>query len=161
MEKSFLKFLEAYKSLDELCKQILLNDKGISQYIEEMEHEIYGKIYVKGWEKDYKQLKHMRWIRNRMVHEVNSFNYYNISENDIEWLKNFRQRILSRTDPFSLLYLYKNKQQTSINPYTKDIIKREKNVVSYKIPNKKDKTKYFFVIVGILIICLLLYLNFI
>lgn len=33
-------FFEAYKRLDELCKQILLNDRGISEYIDEMSNEV-------------------------------------------------------------------------------------------------------------------------
>ena len=63
-------FIEAYKSLDELCKQILSSDRGISEYIDEMSNESQGRMMVTCWEKDYNQLKKMRWIRNQLVHEV-------------------------------------------------------------------------------------------
>lgn len=39
MDNMILEFLEAYKSPDELCKQILSSDRGISEYIDEMERE--------------------------------------------------------------------------------------------------------------------------
>lgn len=97
-------FFEAYKSLDELCKQILSSDRGISEYINEMSNENQGRWRVTCWEKDYKQLKRMRWIRNQLAHESGSFQDNLVTAEDIEWLKNFRSRIMNSTDPFSLLY---------------------------------------------------------
>lgn len=108
MSNIILEFLEAYKSLDELCKQILSSDSGISKYIDEMSNERQGYMMVDCWEKDYKQLKKMRWIRNRLVHETNSFEDNLINVEDIEWLKTFRSRIMGCTDPFSLLYQTRN-----------------------------------------------------
>ena len=46
----------------------------------------------------------MRWIRNRLVHEINSFEDNLVSEEDIEWLHTFYHRIMECTDPFSLLH---------------------------------------------------------
>lgn len=108
MNNIILEFLETYKSLDELCKQTLSSDKGISKYIEEMNYESQGHMRVVGWEKDYRQLKKMRWIRNRLVHETNSFEENIVNREDVEWLKNFRTRIMQCTDPFSLLYQSRN-----------------------------------------------------
>lgn len=63
MNNIILEFFEQYKHLDELCKQILSSDRGITEYIEEMDHERQGDIRIAGWERDYRQLKKMRWIR--------------------------------------------------------------------------------------------------
>lgn len=131
MDSDILEFLEAYKSLDELCKQILSSDKGISEYIAEMEYENQGRMLVVRWEQDYKRLKEMRWIRNQLVHETNSFQENLISEEDIEWLKDFRDRIMKGTDPFSLLYQSrkdyqsKNTKRKTVNEenYSKDVFK--------------------------------------
>ena len=90
MNNRILDFLEAYKNLDELCKQILSSDVGVSQYIEDMEKETQGLYYVTDWEKDYKKLKHMRFIRNQLVHDPNSFNNNLVTLEDIEWIKVFR-----------------------------------------------------------------------
>lgn len=106
-----LEFLEAYKSLDELCKQILSSDKGVSEYIDEMKYENQGYQMVPDWERDYKQLKKMRAIRNRLVHEPHSFEDNPVNAEDIEWLKIFYRRIMECTDSFSLLYQSKNTKQ--------------------------------------------------
>lgn len=103
MNNLILEYLEAYKSLDRLCRQILESDRGVSEYIDEMSNESQGKMLVAGWEKDYKQLKRMRWIRNQLVHDVDSFQDNLISARDVEWLRTFQSRIMERTDPFSLL----------------------------------------------------------
>lgn len=61
-------FFEAYKRLDELCKQILSCDgSGVSRYIDLMEEDRRGGWLVNGWEQDYKQLK-------RMLHQKESKN---------------------------------------------------------------------------------------
>ncbi len=99
-----LEFLNEYKKLDELCRQILSSDKGVSKYIEEMCDEYKGHRIVAGWERDYKQLKRLRWIRNRLVHETDSFVDNLIEETDVEWLQTFYRRIMDREDPFALLY---------------------------------------------------------
>ena len=54
-ENHILEFLDTYKKLDELCRQLFLSDKGVSQYIDEMSSEGYGKWRVAGWERDYKR----------------------------------------------------------------------------------------------------------
>ncbi len=119
MNDIILEFLEAYKSLDELCKQILASNRGISEYIDAMNTEQRGKRVIASWEKDYAQLKQLRWKRNRLVHEINSFEDNVVGIEDVEWLKNFRTRIIERTDPFSLLYQFINNQKT-------ETVKREK-----------------------------------
>lgn len=80
MENLIIDYLSAYKHLDNLCKDILDSDVGITEYIDEMENEFgQGSIYVLGWNSDYKQLKHYRWIRNKLVHEADSFDEIEIS----------------------------------------------------------------------------------
>lgn len=102
-----LEFLENYKYLDELCRQILSSERGISEYIEEMSNVRQG-YRVAGWERDYKKLKKMRWIRNRLVHETDSFEDNLVNEEDTEWLHIFYCRIMECTDPFSLLHQSEN-----------------------------------------------------
>lgn len=100
---NILEFLEIYKNLDELCRQILSSDRGGSEYIDEMDFDNQRGRLVAGWERDYKQLKRMRWIRNCLVHEVDAFDKNLVNVDDIEWLHTFYNRIMECTDPFSLL----------------------------------------------------------
>lgn len=107
MNNKILAFLENYKYLDELCRQILSSERGISEYIDEMSNVRQG-YQVAGWERDYKKLKKMRWIRNRLVHETDSFQDNLVNEEDTEWLHIFYCRIMECTDPFSLLHQSEN-----------------------------------------------------
>ena len=62
------RFFEQYKKLDNLCKDLLNNNQGVSAYIKEMEKiPIFERQLVKSWDSDYKMLKHIRWIRNNIV----------------------------------------------------------------------------------------------
>ena len=95
-------FMESYKYLDNLCKD--MNGIGITGYIKDMEQELNGEFYVTGWKNDYLQLKHYRYIRNQIVHE----NYANESDmcsaRDSDWLDEFYQRIMEQTDPLAMCY---------------------------------------------------------
>ena len=105
-------FLNSYKKLDNLCKQILSSDTGISSYISEMEDERSGKYVIQGWDTDFRKLKELRHLRNQLVHDT-SFSSGMISEADIEWLDDFYSRILNLKDPFAHLHNYQNHSTTS------------------------------------------------
>jgi hypothetical protein len=60
-----------YKRLEQLCGDLLNDDCCISAYIDKMYDTPDGARLVKGWRDDLKQLKHYRWIRNRIAHEPN------------------------------------------------------------------------------------------
>ncbi len=93
------------------------------------------------WEADYKQLKKMRWIRNQLVHEMNSFHENLINVQDIEWLKTFRSRIMECTDPFSLLH----PSRETIRKTTK----QEKNPENHY--KTKEQSGYQNLLIGIII----------
>ena len=93
-------FMESYKHLDNLCKD--MNGIGVTGYIKDMEQEQNGGYYVAGWKNDYMQLKHYRYIRNQIAHE-NYANESNMcSAGDMVWLDEFYRRIMEQTDPLAL-----------------------------------------------------------
>ena len=95
-------FMTSYKRLDNLCKD--MNGIGISGYIEDME-KIKAEIFsVKTWKDDYYQLKHYRYIRNRIAHDNDAYEENLCTPYDTEWLENFYQQILNRTDPLAQYY---------------------------------------------------------
>ena len=128
MNHIILDFLNAYKNLDALCKQILSSDIGVSKYIEEMEKEQQASYYITNWERDYKRLKHLRWVRNQLVHDTDSFEKKMVTSNDVEWLKRFRRRILSCSDPLSLLHKTRNQKKHNRKSYKKISKKRNKKI---------------------------------
>ncbi|MCI8589853.1 MAG: hypothetical protein HFE77_03985 [Clostridiales bacterium] len=97
-----MNFMSAYKHLDNLCKD--MNGIGITGYIKDMEQITTGSYYVKSWNSDYQQLKHYRHIRNQIAHETYANEENMCSDEDIEWLEDFYQRIINQNDPLALYY---------------------------------------------------------
>ena len=92
-------FMSAYKHLDTICRD--MNGVGVSGYIEDMERYRNGIMKVQGWDSDYRQLKHYRWVRNQIAHEMNAEEENMCTPEDTEWLENFYQRIMERSDPLA------------------------------------------------------------
>jgi hypothetical protein len=61
-----------------------------------------GPIFVLGWDNDLKQLKHYRWIRNKIDHEPGYTEENMCKPADAEWLDGFYSRVLNQTDPLAL-----------------------------------------------------------
>ncbi|MFQ8592668.1 MAG: DUF6548 family protein [Thomasclavelia spiroformis] len=107
-----IEFLEEYKRLDRLCQDMLSTLQGVSEYINRMELLFeQGEEFVDEWTINYKMLKHLRWLRNRIVHCVEETE---CSLKEIEMITNFYHQILIQQDPLALLYkinqkIYKNK----------------------------------------------------
>lgn len=86
--------------------------QGVSEYINRMELLFeQGEEFVDEWTINYKMLKHLRWLRNRIVHSVEETE---CSLKEIEMITNFYHQILIQQDPLALLYkinqkIYKNK----------------------------------------------------
>ena len=99
-----LEFQEEYKRLDRLCKDYLSSAEGVSEYIRQMEATPWSnRLYVFTWEDDYKQLKHVRWVRNQLAHEVGTLNSDICTEDDLDWVQSFYNRILNGSDPFTII----------------------------------------------------------
>ena len=97
-------FLEEYKRLDNLCRDIYRSNEGIKNYINDMESvQIYESRSIPGWENDLKRLKTLKSVRNRLAHETGTLNADICGQNDVEWLKNFYNRIFRQDDPLSRL----------------------------------------------------------
>lgn len=127
-----IEFQEEYKRLDRLCKDYLRSAEGVSEYIRQMESTDYRqRFYVRTWEEDYKQLKHVRWVRNQLAHEVGTSNSGVCTEEDLIWIENFYSRIINGNDPFSIIVKAKkdeeqkrkqrsqNQTQSSVQPSPK------------------------------------------
>ena len=99
-----LEFQEEYKRLDRLCKDYLSSTEGVSEYIRQMESTPWSnRRYVFTWEDDYKQLKHIRWVRNQLAHEVGTLNSDICTADDLDWVQSFYNRIMDGSDPFTVI----------------------------------------------------------
>ena len=99
-EKEIQLFVE-FKKLDNLCKDLLSSEKGVTSYIEEMENTPLSKqMLVSDFDETYKMLKHVRWIRNDIAHGNGNSE---CEQEDIDFVCDFYKKILSRTDPFAII----------------------------------------------------------
>ena len=107
-----INFLEEYKSVDNICKDIFGTRDGISEYIRIMENTHWQDYKcVSTWQSDYSELKHARWVRNQITHENGTMDSNICSQNDFNWIKNFRFRILNSKDPLTLIRLEKEERE--------------------------------------------------
>ena len=107
-----VKFQEEYKKLDALCKDMLDSETGVTEYINQMElipPKDQALVYC--FAEDYKNLKHYRWVRNKLAHEVGAIDEVLCDDEDVEWIVEFTSRIKSGRDPFSVIYNYKKEQE--------------------------------------------------
>ena len=96
-------FMDLYKHTDRFIKDAYSSSEGVSEYIRSMESCYYrGSTSVQGWKSDYDHLKHIRWIRNQLAHEV-SYDSDICSFTDYEWLDGFYKRLFSSEDPLAML----------------------------------------------------------
>ena len=107
-------FQEKYKRLDNLCKDCYNSQDGVSEYIRLMEKSMYEGIrLVKDWELVYKNLKHIRWIRNQLAHEVGTLNSNIVEEEDILFVFGFYKNMLNANDPLSKMRKLKSNQNNN------------------------------------------------
>ncbi len=106
MREMNMNFLEEYKSADNFIKDAFKSTDGITEYIRRMETaNDRGIRAVATWRDDYRSLKHVRWVRNQLVHEV-GYDSDICELNDLRFVKQFRTKLMKCEDPLALLEKY-------------------------------------------------------
>ena len=104
-------FLNEFKKLDKLLSEAYEDLHGVTAYIEEMKAS--DGEGISGWNNDFKRLKTLRNVRNKLVHEVDYDEVARVTKDDVEYVKDFYERFLKSTDP--LAQLYKNEKKKPKN----------------------------------------------
>lgn len=117
-------FFDEFKALDNLCRDIygesIDNKLGVTLYLEDMDRKAYrGASKVSGWASDYNQLKNARNMRNELAHSRNSMTVDICSQEDIDFVRSFRTRILNQTDPIAMLRKQATQPRPSSTPQPK------------------------------------------
>ena len=100
------KYIDLYKSVDSICKDIfrserIFNDRGeevfgVSAYVETMARDRYSMASrPPDWDAKYKTLKRLRWLRNTIVHDSGASE---CDEEDYNDLKRFYNELMSGND---------------------------------------------------------------
>lgn len=110
-------------------------DKGVTSYIEAMEHTSGGSYRISDWDSDYKNLKHYRYIRNKIVHENYASEDSMCSASDTAWLEDFYSRIMGGTDPLAL-YHKAITSQKAVKPSTISSVNNNRKVFSEPTASK-------------------------
>ena len=131
-------FFDEFKALDNLCRDIygksIDNKLGVTLYLEDMDRKAYqGAFKISGWTSDYNQLKNARNIRNELAHSRNSISVDICSQEDIDFIRSFRTRILNQTDPIALLRKQATQPRTSSTSQTKQ---QPQPTYTYTTPSK-------------------------
>ena len=96
MDAIQIELLEEYKYVDAICRDMLGAEKGVTAYIEQLDGTpMTVRYWITEWNDEYKQLKHIRWLRNQIVHNTGTVE---CTQSDLEWLKGFHNRLLTQQD---------------------------------------------------------------
>lgn len=102
MNAVHINFLEEFKYVDKVCREMYNAPNGVSAYIEQMDSAPMAVRYrIAGWDDDYRRLKHIRWLRNQIAHNTE---YVECTQADLDWLKTFHNRLLTQQDPLAMAY---------------------------------------------------------
>ena len=91
-----IEFLDEYKYVDKICREMFGTEKGVTTYIEQLdETPMTVRYWITEWNNEYRQLKHIRWLRNQIVHSTGNVE---CTQSDLDWLKDFHNRLLTQQD---------------------------------------------------------------
>jgi len=154
-------FFDEFKALDNLCRDIYgesIDKKlGVTLYLEDMDRKAYqGEYKVSNWGSDYNRLKAARNIRNELAHSRTSMAIDICSQEDIDFVRSFRERILNQTDPIAMLRKNLSQPRPSSTSQTK-----EKPQPAYTYTAPKTASAGCFSIVAsflIVVVCVIVFL---
>lgn len=154
MTNDDVEFLDEYKRLDAVCSDMFSCKNGVSRYINEMENQsCRGKFRIFSWDDDFRLLKHLRWVRNKIVHE--SFDYEVCKSSDIVAVVNFYERIISESDPLSLLRKTETERDDTRSRY-KTVLNSSSDC-HFQRPLRKKRKSFVIVVIILAIIIAVVY----
>ena len=103
-------FFEEYKKISNLCNDMFRVQNGVTEYINELE-KIAGRRELEA-KSILRQLKRMRHLRNLLAHGEGTFEQELCSAQDVEWVRDFCQKLLTQTDPLALYNQKKRRNQS-------------------------------------------------
>ena len=95
-----LDYLESYKRLDQLCRDMFRTKDGVTEYINQMDRVISRINSKQEWRNFYSRLKYQRRLRNNLVHNTECLD---CTEGDIDEIEYFFDLILKQEDPLACI----------------------------------------------------------
>lgn len=142
-------FFEEYKRLDRLCSDMYSCRDGIRQYLEDMECQFSeGEKTIPHWAQDYRKLRGLRRTRNTLAHNVSE--YQVCTEQDVENVIDFADRIMRQQDPLAMLNLYNSRDEESETMDESEVPVPDK--FYYDAPQNEEKCKQLILGIVLLVI---------
>lgn len=134
---------EEFKHLDKLCGEIYGEQHGVTHYIDDMKMApVSDYRRIPNWKEDLEQLIRLRHIRNYLAHTEGAFEENACTSTDIEWSRDFYERILNQSDPLALLHQYSMEKQRKIKPRKPDSFSQTTQIpIQYNMENKRAEEK--------------------
>ena len=105
MNECTMDYIDSYKRLDQLCRDMFRTKDGVTEYINQMDRVISRINSKRNWRNFYSRLKYQRRLRNNLVHNTDCSE---CTEEDIDEIEYFFELILKQEDPLACI----RKQQT-------------------------------------------------
>ena len=100
MDECVLDYLDSYKRLDQLCRDMFRSKDGVTEYINQMDRVISRINSKQDWRDFYSRLKYQRRLRNNLVHNTGCSE---CTEEDIDEIEYFIELILKQEDPLAYI----------------------------------------------------------
>ena len=100
MDECVLDYLDLYKRLDQLCRDMFRSKDGVTEYINQMDRVISKINSKQDWRNFYSGLKYQRRLRNDLVHNTECSD---CTEEDIDEIEYFFDLILKQEDPLACI----------------------------------------------------------
>ena len=100
MDEYVLDYLDSYKRLDQLCRDMFRSKDGVTEYINQMDRVISRINSKQDWRDFYSRLKYQRRLRNNLVHNTGCSE---CTEEDIDEIEYFFDLILKQEDPLAYI----------------------------------------------------------
>lgn len=100
MDECVLDYLDSYKRLDQLCRDMFRSKDGVTEYINQMDRVISRINSKQDWRDFYSRLKYQRRLRNNLVHSTECSE---CTEEDIDEIEYFFELILKQEDPLAYI----------------------------------------------------------
>ena len=101
MDEYVLDYLDSYKRLDQLCRDMFRSKDGVTEYINQMDRVISRINSKQDWRDFYSRLKYQRRLRNNLVHNTGCSE---CTEEDIDEIEYFFELILKQEDPLAYIH---------------------------------------------------------
>ncbi len=118
-----IEFLEEYKRVERFIRDAYGTQSGVTDYLKLMETSSSEPALPDSWPDDYRGLKRLRWIRNKLAHEV-SMDSDICEKDDLSRLHAFYSRLMNRDDPLARLDALKKQRETALRKQRQDAERR-------------------------------------